>query len=63
MFGFFRRQPQRDYTLLARYRTGYWFKRFTVSAASSYEAARTFDQSEDAQHWTRVSGATITTEA
>jgi len=58
MFNFFRRQPQLEYTLLARYRTGSWFKRFTVTAPSSYEAARQFDISEEGQDWIRVSGAT-----
>ena len=62
MFNFFRRQPQSEYILLARYSTGHWFKQFTVSAVSAYEAARIFDQSEEGQHWTRVSGATLYTE-
>ena len=59
MFNFFRRQPQRAYTVLARYRAGHWFRRFVVKGASAYEAARAFDTSEDNQHWTRVSGATL----
>jgi len=59
MFNFFRRQPQKDYVLLARYRTGHWFKRFTVTAPSSYEAARKFDVSEESQNWLRVSGASL----
>ena len=59
MFGFFKRQPQREYTLLARYRTGHWLRRFTVTAPSAYEAARKFDTSAEGQHWTRVSGATL----
>ena len=59
MFGFFNRKPQRAYTILARYRTGSWFRRFVVQAPSSYEAARKFDTSEDSQNWTRVSGATL----
>ena len=58
MFNFFRRQPQRDYTVLARYRTGTWFRRFEVTAPSSYEACRKFDTSEEGVYWTRVSGAT-----
>jgi len=59
MLGFFRRQPQKAYTVLARHRTGHWFRRFVVKGASAYEAARTFDQGEDNQYWTRVSGATL----
>lgn len=59
MFRFFNRKPQRAYTVLARYRTGTWFRRFVVQAPSSYEAARKFDTSDDGQHWTRVSGATL----
>ena len=58
MFGFFRRKPQREYTLLARYRAGHWFRRFTVEAPSAYEAARKFDTSEEGLDWLRVSGAT-----
>lgn len=58
MFGFFNRKPQREYVLLARYTTGAWFRQFTVSAPSAYEACRKFDTSEESLHWTRVSGAT-----
>lgn len=58
MFGFFKRQPQVEFTLLARYRTGHWYKRFTVEAPSSYEACRKFDLSEEGEHWFRISGAT-----
>lgn len=57
MFGFFKRQPQREFTLLARYRNGHWFRRFEVTAPSAYEACRKFDTSEESQNWTRVSGA------
>jgi len=58
MFGFFRRKPQTTYTLLARYRTGHWFRRFEVTAPSPYEACRKFDTSEEGLDWYRVSGAT-----
>ena len=58
MFGFFRRKPQTTYTLLARYRTGHWFRRFEVTAPSSYEACRKFDTSEEGLDWYRISGAT-----
>jgi len=58
MFGFFNRKPQRDYTLLARYSTGTWFRHFTVKAPSAYEACRKFDTSDEGLYWTRVSGAT-----
>ena len=61
MFNFFRRQPQQNYTLLARYRTGHWFKRFEVQGVSAYEAARRFDLNPENDDWTRVSGATIET--
>lgn len=56
-FRFFNRKPQQEFVVLARYRTGHWFKRFVVKAASSYEAARKFDNTE--VNWTRVSGATL----
>ncbi len=59
MFNFFRRQPQKTYTLLARYRTGHWFRQFTVEGVTPYEAARRFDTSPESEHWTRVSGATL----
>lgn len=59
-FRFFNRKPQQEFTVLARYRTGHWFKRFTVSAVTAYEACRKFDQSEDGLNWIRVSGATVT---
>ena len=62
MFNFFRRQPQQEYVLLARYRTGHWFKQFVVTAPSTYEAARKFDISDESQAWTRVSGASLYTE-
>ena len=59
MFNFFRRKPQRAYTVLARFRNGSWFRQFVVKAPSAYEAARKFDTSEDNNAWTRVSGATL----
>ena len=58
MFRFFNRKPQQQFTILARYRTGSWFKQFQVSAVTPYEACRKFDTTE--AHWTRVSGATVT---
>ena len=63
MFGrlFNRFKPNRteaEYVLLARYRTGHWFKQFTVSAYDGYEACRKFDTGES-RDWTRVSGATL----
>ena len=60
MFRFFNRKPQQQFTVLARYRTGSWFKQFQVSAVTPYEACRKFDTSDDGQNWTRVSGATVT---
>jgi len=63
MFNFFRRKPQKAYTIMARYRTGHWFRRFVTQGVTAYEAARAFDQSADNQHWTRVSGATLYDEA
>ena len=59
MFNFFRRQPQREYVVIARYSAGHWFRRFTLTAPSSYEAARKFDQAPEFHDWTRVSGATL----
>ena len=59
MFNFFRRRQQREYVLIARYSTGDWLRRFVLTAASPYEAARSFDQSPEFQEWTRVSGATL----
>ena len=59
MFNFFRRQPQQEFVVIARYRTGHWFKRFIVSAVSSYEASRKFDTSEDGLYWNRIAGATL----
>ena len=60
MFNFFNRfkRSEAQYVLLARYRTGDWFKQFTVTAYDSYEAARKFDTSGE-HAWTRVSGATL----
>ena len=59
MFNFFRRQPQQEYVVIARYSAGHWFRRFILTAPSPYEAARTFDQAAEFQEWTRVSGATL----
>ena len=56
---FFRRQPQRDWTIIARYGSGHWMKRFEVTAASAYEACRKFDTNPDNLQFTRVSGATL----
>jgi len=56
---FFRRQPQRSYTIIARYGTGNWMQRFEVTAASPYEACRKFDTDPEKAHFTRVSGATF----
>lgn len=62
MFGFlFGRKSKRteaDYVILARYRSGHWFKSFTIRAYDSYEAARKFDTSGE-HDWVRVSGATL----
>lgn len=63
MFNLFKSQPKLTFTLLARYRTGDWFRQFTVSGVNAYQAARDFDQSELGEHWTRVSGATLKSEA
>ena len=62
MFGFFKRQPQREYTIIARMTVGTFMQRFLVKAASPYEACRKFDTSAEFQAFTRVSGATIPTE-
>ena len=63
MLNFFNRfkrfkRPEAEYVLLARYRTGYLFKQFTVTAYDSYEAARKFDNGDNGL-WTRVSGAIL----
>ena len=61
MFGFlFNRfkRTEASYVVLARYRSGHWFKQFTVTAYDSYEAARKFDQGGH-DDWIRVSGATL----
>ena len=63
MLNFFNRfkrfkRPEAEYVLLARYRTGDWFKQFTVTAYDSYEAARKFDNGDNGL-WTRVSGAIL----
>ena len=60
MFKLFNRfkRSESEYVLLARYRTGDWFKQFTVTAYDSYEAARKFDNGDNG-FWTRVSGATL----
>lgn len=49
------------YTLLARYRTGDWLRRFDIEAFSAYEACRDFDTSDVSDYWERVSGASIST--
>jgi hypothetical protein len=61
MLNFLKRpfKPQREYVFLARYRTGDWFKQFTVTARDPYEACRNFDNSEDRLEWLRVSGASL----
>ena len=59
MLNFFRRQPQRDYDILARTKAGTYFLRHTVRAASPYEACRLFDTDPQFQNYVRVSGATI----
>ena len=60
MFNFFRRKISKvEYTLLARYRTGYWFRSFTIPAKSAYEACRKFDTSVSSLRWQRVSEATV----
>jgi hypothetical protein len=61
MFNFFRRQPQQDYDILGRLKSGTFFLRHTVRAASPYEACRLFDTSPEYQAFTRVSGATVST--
>ena len=61
MFSFLFNRNKRSegkYTILARYRSGHWFKQFTVTAYDSYEAARKFDQGGH-DDWVRVSGATL----
>ncbi len=62
MFNFFRRQPKIQYTILARYRTGDWFRRFDLTSTSAYRACRDFDSNPENNDWTRVSGATLKTE-
>ena len=57
MFNFFRRQPQNQYSVLARRylvppNKQATFRQFSVEAASPYEAARIFDQTYAA--WTRL---------
>lgn len=57
MFNFFRRKPQREYTVLARrylipINKQPVFRQFVVEAPSSYEAARIFDQTYTS--WTRL---------
>lgn len=59
MFNFFRREPQREYVVIARYSSGDWMRRFVLTAPSPYAAARLFDQSREFVEWTRVSNATI----
>lgn len=57
MLGFFRRQPQRQYTVLARRylvppNKQPVFRQFEVEAPSLYEASRKFDVTYTA--WTRL---------
>ena len=60
MFGLFNRfNRTKEYTILARYRGGHWFKRFVVSGRNGYDACRKFDQCDTCQSWERVSGATV----
>lgn len=63
MLNFFRglipAPKQQEYTILARYRQGYWMRQFEVTARDPYLACRAFDQSRDSDTWTRVSGATL----
>ena len=61
MLNFFRRQPQKDYDILGRLKSGTFFLRHTVRAASPYEACRVFDTDPQYQHFIRVSGATVST--
>lgn len=56
---FFNRKPQREYTLIARFGAGSWMKRFTITAASPYEACRKFDTDPQYSIYTRVSGASL----
>lgn len=48
-----------NYTVIARYRTGHWYARFTVNAQSAYWACRKFDQEN--LDWVRISGASLAT--
>ena len=58
-FNFFKlRAPDQPFVVLARYRTGDWFKSFTILAPTAYEACRTFD-GQDLRDWVRVSGASL----
>ncbi len=64
MFNFFRRrrQPQKTFTIIARYSGGHWFRQFEVKGVNAYEACRSFDVSEEGLYWYRISGATLTNE-
>ena len=63
MLNFIKRftSPDQDFTILARYSEGSWFKSFTVQAPTAYEACRKFDNS-DLRDWVRVSGASFRSE-
>lgn len=55
---FFRREPQLNFCIIARFGAGNWMKRFQIEAASGYEACRIFDTDPQYQYYTRISGAT-----
>ena len=59
LFRFNRTKPEQEYVVIARYRVGDWFRRFTLTATSSYEACRDFDQSNEFAEWIRVSNASL----
>ena len=61
MLNFFRRQPQQDYDILGRYKSGAGFLRHTIRAASPHEACRLFDTGPEYQGFVRVSEATAST--
>ena len=58
-FRFNRTKPEQDYVVIARYKVGDWFRRFTLTAVSPYAACRDFDQSSEFAEWTRVSNASL----
>jgi hypothetical protein len=47
------------YCIIARYKTGNWFTRFSVVDYTPYEACRQFDQGDEYSDWIRVSGACL----